>query len=87
MSSKEYYDNTENKEPTKLLKYFVNKISNNPGNAIELGCGAGVDTVFLIKNGWNVLAIDASDTKQELSTNYLKKNWKDLCFCNKLLKT
>ena len=66
MSSKEYYDNTENKEPTKLIRYFINKISKNTGKAIELGCGAGVDTAFLIKNGWNVLAIDAFDTKDRI---------------------
>ena len=38
-----------------------------PTNAIDLGCGAGRDTIYLIKNGWNVLAIDREDTKEIIS--------------------
>lgn len=30
--------------------------------------GAGRDTIYLIKNGWNVLAIDKEDTKQIISS-------------------
>ena len=52
-----YYDNTEIDLPPKNVEKFI-KIESNVGNAIDLGCGAGRDTVYLIKNGWNVLAID-----------------------------
>lgn len=37
-----------------------------PGKAIELGCGVGNDTVYLIKNNWNVLAIDREDLKERI---------------------
>lgn len=38
-----------------------------PKNAVDLGCGAGRDTIYLIKNGWNVLAIDRENTKEIIS--------------------
>ena len=49
----------------------------SPSNAIDLGCGAGRDTIFLIKNGWNVLSIDRENTKEiisnQLNNEELKK--------------
>lgn len=39
------------------------------GDAIDLGCGAGRDTIFLIKNNWNVTAIDREDTQNIIETN------------------
>lgn len=44
-----YYDNTEAEKPRKNVKYFIEEIKCKPGNAVELGCGAGNDTVYLIK--------------------------------------
>ena len=71
-----YYKNTKNALPHENIKKFL-EIDILPGNAIELGCGAGRDTVCLIKNGWNVLAIDREDTKslieEKLNENELKK--------------
>ena len=72
-----YYDNTEAEKPRKNVKYFIEKIKCNPEKAIELGCGAGNDTVYLIKNGWNVLAIDREDVskriEKRLNNEELKK--------------
>jgi len=61
-----YYDNTELDKPRKNVQYFINEIKSNPGSAIELGCGAGNDTVYLIKNNWNVIAIDREDVKERI---------------------
>ena len=61
-----YYNNTENAQPNKTIIYFINKINPMPGNAIELGCGAGRDTKYLIKKGWNVLAIDREDVENRI---------------------
>ena len=71
-----FYENTKNAMPHDNIKRFV-EIENKRGNAIDLGCGAGRDTIFLIKNGWNVTAIDREDTKSiiesKLNTEELKK--------------
>ena len=66
-SIKKYYDNTQSDKPRNNVEYFINEIQCNSGNAIELGCGAGNDTVYLIKNNWNVLAIDREDVKERIA--------------------
>ena len=62
-----YYENTKNALPHPMVKKFVN-MNIKTENAIDLGCGTGSDTVYLIKNGWNVLAIDKEDTEQFISS-------------------
>src|SRR5438067_1871351 len=32
-----------------------------PGDAVDLGCGTGRDTFELLRRGWHVLAIDAQE--------------------------
>lgn len=44
-----YYNNTELEKPRNNIKYFIDKVKYKPGKATELGCGAGNDTVHLIK--------------------------------------
>ncbi len=65
-----FYENTKNGMPHDNIKKFIEMNTRN-GNAIDLGCGAGRDTIFLIKNNWNVIAIDREDTKDiiEVSLN------------------
>ena len=60
-----YYNNTEIDLPHKNVKTFV-EIESNTGKAIELGCGAGRDTVYLIKNKWNVLSIDRENVEDRI---------------------
>ena len=62
-----YYNNTESTTPKSNVKYFIEKIQSPPGKAIELGCGAGNETVYLIKNNWQVLAIDREDVEQRIA--------------------
>ena len=63
-----YYDNTEKFEPNQNIKKIIN-MKNEKGIAIDLGCGAGRDTVFLIKNNWNVIAIDRENVEERISKN------------------
>lgn len=74
-----YYDNTENNLPSKNIVKFIN-LKTSQGKAIELGCGAGRDTIYLIKNNWNVLAIDREDVEDRIKSRlgeqeYLVKHW------------
>lgn len=63
---KKYYENTENAIPHPIVKQFI-EMKTPPKSAIDLGCGAGRDTLYLIKNGWNVLAIDRENTQKIIS--------------------
>lgn len=76
---KKYYKNTENALPHPMVKKFIN-MNIKPQKAIDLGCGAGKHTIYLIKNGWNVLAIDREDTKEIISSKLDKEEIKRFRF-------
>ena len=71
-----YYENTKNAKPNKNIREFM-ELKHENCNAIELGCGAGRDTKFLLENKWNVLAIDKEDVskiiKEKLNIEELKR--------------
>lgn len=57
-----YYEKMKDAMPHENVKKFV---KSNPkiGKAIDLGCGTGRDTIFLIKHDWKVTAVDKENTK------------------------
>ena len=73
-NSKEYYKATMNNKPSGLISKFFNCKYNeklNGNTAIDLGCGAGNDTLFLLNNGFNVTAIDREEEVENiLETRY-----------------
>lgn len=87
MENEKFYQNTKDAPQNKMVTRFI-KMHVTPGKAIDLGCGAGRDTAYLIKNGWNVLAIDRIDTKEMIANNlnqeeqkkfrFEKQNFKDM---------
>ena len=74
-----FYEKTKNALPHKNTKKFV-EMNNKNGNATDLGCGAGRDTIFLIKNNWNVIAIDKEDTQNLIEANLNAEELKKLKF-------
>ena len=74
-----YYSNTRNAKPNYTVKRFI-ELKIKPGNAIEIGCGAGRDTVYLIKNGWKVLAIDNEDVESIITNKLSKEELKQFKF-------
>lgn len=74
-----YYENTENALPHPMVKKFIN-MNNNPKYAIDLGCGAGRDTIYLIKNGWKVLSIDKENTREIISSKLDNEELKNFNF-------
>lgn len=57
MSWTEYQESTYRTKPNYLTVYLANNLSFN--TVIDLGCGSGNDTVYLLKKGKKVTAIDA----------------------------
>ena len=57
-----YYSKIDGRPPRPLLRSALSLYSaqtkDSPRQAIDLGCGDGTDTLFLLENGWQVLAID-----------------------------
>ncbi len=62
----DFYNNLNVLKPHKILVEFI-KNNKNIKEAIDLGCGAGRDTKFLIKEGINVTAIDRIDVAKYLN--------------------
>lgn len=74
-----YYENTENALPHPMVKKFIN-MNGNPKYAIDLGCGAGRDTIYLIKNGWKVLSIDKENTREIIASKLDDEELKNFNF-------
>ena len=75
-----YYNNTEAEKPRNNVRYFIGKMKCSSGKAIELGCGAGNDTVYLIKNNWNVLAIDRENVEERIAKRLNDKELEKFTF-------
>ncbi len=78
-SIEKYYKNTADAKPNYTVKKFI-ELNVEPGNAIELGCGAGRNTVCLIKNGWNILAIDRENVESRIVAKLSEEELKQFKF-------
>jgi trans-aconitate methyltransferase len=57
------YKKISGRQPRELLIDVLGRFAQEPllnsRNAIDLGCGDGTETAYLLANGWHVLAIDS----------------------------
>lgn len=58
MDWKSYQENTFRTKPNYLTVHLINKLNFN--SVVDLGCGSGNDTVYMLKKGKKVTAIDGS---------------------------
>lgn len=69
----EFYKITKDKPPSPLLKKAVSLLGGK-GHALDLGCGAGRDTRFLLEQGFTVVAVDKELRAGEMLKEFAHKN-------------
>ena len=56
------FDPSWGTKPNVVLKDLVTAFAPTPGSALDLGCGHGGDAIWLAGLGWDVTAVDVSQT-------------------------
>ncbi|KAB0550471.1 class I SAM-dependent methyltransferase [Pseudomonas argentinensis] len=59
MNPRRFYENTQGAPAMPTLLLALQHWHGAPAAALDLGCGAGRDTLELLRRGWQVTAIDA----------------------------
>jgi SAM-dependent methyltransferase len=66
----EYYANHQNHKPThtllKGIKCFNDRKLSLRKKSIDIGCGQGTDTAELLRQGWDVIAVDRESEAEEI---------------------
>jgi SAM-dependent methyltransferase len=56
----DYYDEYEGREPREFLLSVLDTFD-RPGDAVDLGCGTGIETLAMLERGWSVFATDRQE--------------------------
>ena len=82
---KEYYKKTElGKSSIILEKFFEMKLDNTTlKGAIDLGCGSGNDTIYLLKKNYFVTAVDKENDVIDIIKNRISDTSKLKCIIEK----
>ena len=59
MSWTAYYEAQGERAPRDLLVATLDAFGPGAHDAIDVGCGAGIDTLAILQRGWRVFAFDA----------------------------
>ena len=59
-----YYQMVAGRPPREFLRRVFRRVPET-GRAIDLGCGAGIESRLMLEKGWRVLAIDQQVTAIE----------------------
>lgn len=54
-----YYESQGDRAPRDLLLSTLDAFGPGARDAIDLGCGTGIETVAILRRGWRVFAVDA----------------------------
>lgn len=85
---KEFYNKTKDLIPSEILKRFFNTNETKTiKTAMDLGCGAGKDTKYLLEKGLNVIAVDAAEVSNYIdiensNLKFIKSKFENLKFNN-----
>lgn len=63
----EYHKIKSTKPPSKLLVRALDHVKNKNGKALDLGAGALVDSNFLLEQGFEVTAVDSSQSSKKIA--------------------
>jgi tellurite methyltransferase len=55
----DYYEANDDREPREMLVQVLDAFGPGEHDAVDLGCGSGIDTLAMLRRGWRVLATDA----------------------------
>lgn len=75
----EYYKKSISEKPSLILQKFFDlglNINLTNKRAIDLGCGAGNDTVFLLTHGFSVMSIDKEESVVDIIKNRISSDAK-----------
>lgn len=67
-----YYERLKDRPPRTTTTFAARRFP-TPGDAVDLGCGGGRDTLPLLDAGWNVLGVDQEPSAIEALTNEAAK--------------